>query len=71
YVAPGAFAISDLYPTSGSGDLEVTIKEADGSERTFIQPFSAVPIMQREGRLKYALTAGKYRSGNNDSDEPQ
>ena len=25
YVAPGAFAISDLYPTSGSGDLEVTI----------------------------------------------
>ncbi|EIO7469451.1 fimbrial biogenesis outer membrane usher protein [Salmonella enterica subsp. enterica] len=70
YVAPGAFAISDLYPTSGSGDLEVTIKEADGSERTFVQPFSAVPIMQREGRLKYALTAGKYRSGNDDSDEP-
>jgi outer membrane usher protein FimD/PapC len=26
--------------------------------------------MQREGRLKYALTAGKYRSGNDDSDEP-
>ncbi|WP_460206451.1 fimbria/pilus outer membrane usher protein [Klebsiella pneumoniae] len=71
YVAPGAFSISDLYPTSGSGDLEVTIKEADGSERTFIQPFSAVPIMQREGRLKYALTAGKYRSGNSDSDEPE
>lgn len=71
YVAPGAFTISDLYPTSGSGDLEVTIKEADGSERTFIQPFSAVPIMQREGRLKYAITAGKYRSGNDDSDEPQ
>ncbi|ENB7664467.1 TPA: fimbria/pilus outer membrane usher protein [Enterobacter cloacae] len=71
YVAPGAFAISDLYPTSGSGDLEVTIKEADGSERTFVQPFSAVPIMQREGRLKYALTAGKYRSGNSDSDEPE
>jgi outer membrane usher protein len=70
YVAPGAFTISDLYPTSGSGDLEVTIKEADGSERTTYQPFSAVPIMQREGRLKYALTAGKYRSGNDDSDEP-
>lgn len=70
YVAPGAFVISDLYPTSGSGDLEVTIKEADGSERTFIQPFSAVPIMQREGRLKYAFTAGRYRSGNN-NDEPE
>ena len=70
YVAPGAFVIRDLYPTSGSGDLTVTIKEADGSEHTFVQPFSAVPIMQREGRLKYALTAGKYRSGNRSSDEP-
>ncbi|MDF7761440.1 fimbrial biogenesis outer membrane usher protein [Kosakonia cowanii] len=70
YVAPGAFIIRDLYPTSGSGDLTVTIKEADGSERTFVQPFSAVPIMQREGHLKYALTAGKYRSGNRTRDEP-
>ena len=26
--------------------------------------------MQREGRLKYAITAGKYRSGSDDSDEP-
>lgn len=69
-VAPGAFTIDDLYPTSGSGDLEVTIKEADGSERKFTQPFSAVPIMQREGRLKYALTGGKYRSST-DSDKPE
>ncbi|ROW64134.1 hypothetical protein C3E80_03490 [Cronobacter malonaticus] len=59
-VAPGAFEISDLYPTSHSGDLEVTIKEADGKERRFIQPFSAVPIMQRPGQVKYSLTAGKY-----------
>ncbi|MBF3299566.1 fimbria/pilus outer membrane usher protein, partial [Leptospira borgpetersenii serovar Ballum] len=59
-VAPGAFEISDLYPTSHSGDLEVTIKEADGKERRFIQPFSAVPIMQRPGQVKYSLTAGEY-----------
>jgi len=62
YVPPGAFTISDLYPTSSSGDLDVTIKEADGSERSFVQPFSAVPVMQREGRLKYAVSAGKYRT---------
>lgn len=62
YVAPGAFAISDLYPTSSSGDLEVTIKEANGSERRFVQPFSAVPNMVREGQLKYTVTAGRYRS---------
>lgn len=71
YVPPGAFAISDLYPTSASGDLQVTIREADGTERSFTQPFSSVPIMQREGRLKYALTAGKYRSSTTDGDEPK
>lgn len=70
YVAPGAFAISDLYPTSASGNLEVTIKEADGSERRFTQSFSAAPIMLREGRFKYALTAGKYRSQNSNVATP-
>ncbi|OWF87862.1 fimbria/pilus outer membrane usher protein [Yersinia entomophaga] len=62
YVPPGSFAITDLYPTSSSGGLDVTIREADGTERSFVQPFSAVPIMQREGQLKYAVTAGKYRT---------
>ncbi|WP_058912082.1 fimbria/pilus outer membrane usher protein [Entomohabitans teleogrylli] len=71
YVPPGPFSIDDLYPGSGSGDLEVTIKEADGSESTFIQPFAAVPIMQRQGQVKYALTAGKYRSSGNNEREPE
>jgi outer membrane usher protein len=62
YVAPGAFVIRDIYPTSSSGSLEVTIAESDGTERTFLQPFSAVPIMQREGAFKYALTAGQYHN---------
>ena len=70
YVPPGAFTINDLYPTSSSGDLQVTIKEADGSTRTFVQPFSNVPVMQREGRLKYAVTVGEYRSQNDNGDEP-
>lgn len=52
YVPAGAFTISDLYPTSSSGDMEVTITEADGTERRSLQPFSAVPVMLREGRLK-------------------
>ncbi|XDY76548.1 fimbria/pilus outer membrane usher protein [Cronobacter dublinensis] len=69
-VAPGAFEISDLYPTSHSGDLEVTVKEADGKERRFIQPFSAVPIMQRPGQLKYSLTAGEYDPSGPDDATP-
>lgn len=61
YVPPGPFAISDLYPTSSSGDLSVSVREADGAVRQFTQAFSAVPIMQREGRFKYSVTAGRYR----------
>ncbi|MFV8868600.1 fimbria/pilus outer membrane usher protein [Serratia fonticola] len=62
YVAPGAFEITDMYPTGGSGDLNVTIKEADGSEQNMVIPFASLPVLQREGRLKYSLTSGQYRS---------
>ncbi|HDR2892704.1 TPA: outer membrane usher protein LpfC [Enterobacter asburiae] len=71
FVQPGAFEINDLYPTSSSGDLTVTVKESDGSEQKFVQPFSAVAIFQREGHLKYSLAAGEYRAGNYDSDKPR
>lgn len=70
YVAPGPFAITDLFPTAASGNLTVTIREASGTERSFTQPFSAVPIMQREGQLKYAASAGQYRSAYNDGHDP-
>lgn len=46
-VAPGAFEINDISSTSNSGDMEVTIKEADGSERHFTQPYSSVAVMLR------------------------
>lgn len=62
YVPPGPFEINDLYPDSLSGDLVVTVKENDGSERTFSQPYSSIAIMQREGQLKYAMTIGKLRN---------
>ncbi|WP_380183016.1 fimbria/pilus outer membrane usher protein [Kalamiella sp. sgz302252] len=64
YVAPGAFEIRDLYPTASSGDLYVTIRETDGSEQNLTVPFASVPVLQREGRLKYSLTGGEYRSSN-------
>jgi len=70
FVSPGAFAINDLYPVYSSGDLEVTVTEADGSIRTFTVPYSSVPILQREGHVKYALTAGRYQSGSDSSESP-
>ncbi|MCU6306630.1 fimbrial biogenesis usher protein [Enterobacter quasiroggenkampii] len=69
YVAPGAFAINDLFPTSSSGDLVVEVKEQDGKTQTYSVPYSAVPLLQREGRLKYSLTAAKYRTSNADQEQ--
>lgn len=65
YVPAGPFIIDDLYPTSSSGDLYVTIKESNGTTRTFVQPFSSVPIMLREGNFKYSVSLGQYRSYGN------
>lgn len=62
YVAPGAFEITDMYPTGGAGDLDVTVKESDGSEQHFTVAFASLPVLQREGRFKYAVTGGQYRS---------
>ena len=70
YVSPGAFAIQDLYPTAQSGDLEITVKESDGSERRWAQPFAAVPFMLREGRSKFSLSAGRYHSTSQSSRSP-
>ncbi|EHN8865349.1 fimbrial biogenesis outer membrane usher protein [Enterobacter hormaechei] len=65
-VAPGAFEINDLYPTGSSGDLQVTVKETDGSESHFVVPFASVPVLQREKNLRYSVTAGRYRSYDKD-----
>lgn len=71
-VPAGAFEINDLYPSSFSGDLEVTIEEADGSIRRFTQPFSALPVMQRPGHISYSMTAGRFRADpSSDSKEPE
>ncbi|AJZ91235.1 Outer membrane usher protein fimD [Beauveria bassiana D1-5] len=70
YVSPGAFAISDLNPTSSSGDLEVTVEEKDGSLQKYTVPYSTVPMLQREGRFKYDVVMGDFRSGNNQQDKP-
>ncbi|MFP2237270.1 fimbria/pilus outer membrane usher protein [Pseudescherichia vulneris] len=60
-VAPGPFVIDDLYATGYAGDLDVTVTEADGREKTFTVPFSALVQMLRPGASRYNLAAGRYR----------
>jgi len=66
-VPPGNFEINDLYPTSYSGDLLVQVTEADGTTKTFIVPFSAVPESMRPGVSRYNLALGRTRNTQKDS----
>lgn len=68
-VSAGPFELRDLSQVTAGADLEVTVEEADGTQRSFIQASSSVPIMQREGALKYSVSAGKYRDVNH-GEEP-
>lgn len=69
FVPPGAFEINDLYSTGGSGDLDVTIEETDGSKQQFVVPFASLPVLRREGSLKYSITTGLYRPSDDEVDE--
>lgn len=60
-VAPGPFEIDDLYASGLSDDLEVTLKEADGSERTFFVANQAAPLALRPGGSRFETSAGVWR----------
>ncbi|WP_057104584.1 fimbria/pilus outer membrane usher protein [Citrobacter freundii] len=60
-VPQGAFEITDLNTTSGGGDLDVTIKEEDGSEQHFTQPYASLAILKREGQTDVDISVGEIR----------
>ncbi|MFK3710502.1 fimbria/pilus outer membrane usher protein [Leclercia adecarboxylata] len=60
-VSPGNFAINDIYPTGSSGDLQVVVKESDGSEHRFVVPYASLAVLQREGQGRYSVVMGKTR----------
>jgi len=61
WVPSGPFALKNLYSTAGNGDIEVTIEGPNGERQVYVQSFSSVPYMLREGQQSYAVTAGQYR----------
>lgn len=69
YVAAGPFLINDLYQNSSNGDLQVIVREADGRVNQYSVPYSSLPVLQREGQLKYDLVAGTLR-GNDYQNSP-
>ncbi len=45
--------------TGGGADLDVSVKEADGSVTTYLVPYAAVPNMLQPGVSKYDFAAGR------------
>ncbi|MET1532354.1 fimbria/pilus outer membrane usher protein [Burkholderia sola] len=68
YVPPGPFEIDDLYAVASNADLEVTIIEADGQARSFIQSSASIPTLLRQNAWSYRAAAGRLRA---DSGRPQ
>lgn len=63
-VPPGEFVIDDLSPSGFGSELVITIEEADGSKRSFTQPFSSVVQMQRPGVGRWDISAGQVIDDN-------
>lgn len=58
-VPPGPFTLQDVYPSGYGSDLEVSVKEADGSTEVFSVPYASVAQLLRPGMTRYELSAGK------------
>lgn len=71
-VPAGPFELNDFSISGYSGDLVVTVRESDGSEHSFIQPFSTLPEMKREGVSGFELSAGRYDNSSSEDyyDDP-
>ncbi|WP_193017378.1 fimbria/pilus outer membrane usher protein [Proteus sp. FME41] len=58
-VSPGEFEIKDLLSTGYGGDLQVKVKEADGSINEFTVPYSSVVQLLRPTMLQYDIVVGE------------
>ncbi|WP_392553490.1 fimbria/pilus outer membrane usher protein [Orbus wheelerorum] len=58
-VSPGPFSIKDISSIGFGGDLDVTVKEADGSENKFVVPYASISQLSRPGFTHYQVAIGK------------
>lgn len=57
-VPQGPFSLTD-FNRSGSGDVEVEVRETDGSVRHFTLAQASSGVLMRQGARSYSLSAGK------------
>ncbi|MCY1700982.1 fimbria/pilus outer membrane usher protein [Lelliottia sp. SL45] len=66
-IAPGPFELSDLsLPGSSNGNLDITVREADGKNQVFTIPYQTPAISVRKGYTEYSIMAGRYRPADSD-----
>ncbi|EFD5004851.1 fimbrial biogenesis outer membrane usher protein [Escherichia coli] len=72
-IPAGPFELKDVNPLF-SGDMDIEVHEADGTVRRFSQASASIPVLQREGRLRYSASIGRYRQdrdwSNNNVEKP-
>jgi len=60
FVFPGVFTLDNIYPPQADGDLEITVKESDGTESVRVVPYAVMPNLMHQGNLSYQLIYGHY-----------
>lgn len=65
-VSPGPFVLPDLSQNI-SGNLDVTLRESDGTTRTWQVNTASVPFMARQGQVRYKVAAGRPLYGGSHS----
>ncbi len=68
-VEPGPFSFENLPGLTSGTDLQVTVHEQNGEERTFLVPFNQTALQLRAGRMHYAAALGRWRGTASSSDE--
>ena len=68
-VAPGPWKLDQIPTLAKEGDLVVVVREADGTEREEVIPYTSVPLMLRQGQFRYDLNVGEYHRSDDHFDE--
>lgn len=61
-VPPGPFQFDEINTISSVGNLQVVISEADGSQQTFVVPYSQAAGKLNPGSVRYSVATGLYRN---------
>ena len=69
-VPPGPFQFDEFNTISSVGNLQVVIAEADGSQQTFVVPYSQAAGKLNPGSVRYSVATGMYRNFSSTQNTP-